>query len=71
MEEKIKLLDVVVLTKPMPELELCKGELGRIITIFPRSGKKYRYDQLWNEIPIKTTPWFNTWCRVKKLSHRI
>jgi len=33
MEEDFKLLDVVVLTRPMPELGLRKGELGAIVEL--------------------------------------
>jgi len=36
MEEEIELLDVVVLTKPMPDLGLRKGALGTVVEVLDK-----------------------------------
>ncbi len=36
MEEAIELLDVVVLTKPIPDLGLRKGELGAVVELLDK-----------------------------------
>lgn len=36
MEKAIELLDVVVLTKPIPDLKLRKGELGTVVELLDK-----------------------------------